>query len=450
MNARRWVREFLRKDEFRRGAITLVGGASLGQAIVVLSSPILTRLYLPSEFGAFAVALSIMSVLITIACLRYEFAIPLPKDDQEAANVLALSVLMTILTSVMAGAFLIVAGSWFVDVLGAPALGPFVLLFAVGQCAGGIVSVFTMWAIRTGAYAEIAANRLTQSGALVTAQVGLGLAGAGAPGLLVGAVAGYLAGSTRLGRAAWRTHAPFFRRVSWTGIVTAAKRYRRFPIFSSWSALINTLGEQVPLVVFVAVYGTAVGGEFALAQRVVALPVSLVAGAVGQAYFSEAARRTREDPGTLEAFFIATTRRMTTIAIAPAIALAILAPILAGPIFGDAWTAAGPMIAILTPMYCMQLIAASTGSTLDVLERQDLHLFRELVRLFIVGGSLLWAVQVGLTPTGFAIVISAAGCLTYAIYLLISWRAIVLHRTAMRAAAASAAPVPDVTPWPEP
>jgi O-antigen/teichoic acid export membrane protein len=434
----------LRGDEFRRGTITLVGGASIGQAIVVASSPFLTRLYQPAEFGAFSVAVAIMAVLITVACLRYEFAIPLPKRDLEAANVLGLSIVIALCTSVATGIVFVVVGPWFVTLVGASSLSPYVLLFAVGQFAGGVVSVFTMWAIRTRAYAEIAANRLTQSGTLVVVQVGLGLAGAGAPGLLVGAVAGNLGGSTRLGRAAWRTHGSYLRRISWSGMVAAARRYRRFPIFSSWSALINTLGEQVPLVVFVAVYGVAEGGEFALAQRVVALPVSLVAGAVGQAFFAEAARIKRQEPTALRGLFVGTTRKIAMLTIGPAILLAVLAPILAEPIFGDAWAEAGPFIAILTPMYCAQLIAASTGSSLDVLERQDLHLVREIMRLVVFGGAMLGAVVAGLAPTGFVIVLSAAGCLTYSIYLLISWRAILHHEHLLVARAQGGGPVPDV------
>jgi O-antigen/teichoic acid export membrane protein len=448
MNVRRRLQDALGGDEFRRGAITLVGGASLGQAIIVVTSPLLTRLYLPSEFGAFAVAVSIMAVLITVACLRYEFAIPLPKSDLEAANVLGLSILLAIITSVAAGVFLLLLGSWFVTSLGASTLAPFVMLFAVGQCAGGIVSVFTNWAIRTRAYTEIAANRLTQSGTLVAVQLGLGVLGAGAAGLLVGAVAGNLGGSTRLARVAWRSHSSEFKRVSWSGMMAAASRYRRFPIFSSWSAVINTLGEQAPLVVFVAVYGAAAGGELALAQRVVALPVSLVAGAVGQAFFAESARRVNEEPHELGAFFASTTRRIAMLVIPPSVLLAILAPVLAGPIFGERWAAAGPLITILTPMYCLQLIAASTGSMLDVLERQDLHLLRELARLGIVGGAMAWAVYVGLGPTGFVVTLSFAGCVIYSAYLLITWYSIRHHRFTVRTPAVDVT-APDAARWPE-
>ena len=87
-------------------------------------------------------------------------------------------------------------------------LAPYVLLIPLGQFGGGAAYALANWAVRTKSFGDIAAMRLTQSVSLVAVQIALGLAGAGAPGLLVGDVAGRVSGSGRLARAAWRTHAP--------------------------------------------------------------------------------------------------------------------------------------------------------------------------------------------------------------------------------------------------
>ena len=63
-------------SQFSRGVATLVTGTAIAQLIVALTAPILTRLYDPSAVGVFAVASSIVSILIAVTCLRYEFAIP--------------------------------------------------------------------------------------------------------------------------------------------------------------------------------------------------------------------------------------------------------------------------------------------------------------------------------------------------------------------------------------
>jgi O-antigen/teichoic acid export membrane protein len=153
-----------------------------------------------------------------------------------------------------------------------------------------------------------------------------------------------------------------------------------------------------------------------------------VAGAVGQVYIAESARLAREQPGDLAGLFVRTTRTLAMVAIVPAILIAILAPLLAGLVFGARWTEAGMFVAILVPMFYVAFVATSTGDILYVLERQGLHLVREVLRLGFLGGSVLIAAAIHLSPEGAVAVLSAAGSLTYLLYVVISWRAIVTYR----------------------
>jgi O-antigen/teichoic acid export membrane protein len=421
----RRLRDFLLQGDLSRGIVTLVVGTGIAQLVVIASSPVLTRLYTPSDYGVFSVAMSILSILIAITCLRYEFAIPLPRADVDAANVLALSLLVALGMSVLAFVVLWIFGPTLLAVLGAGALGPYVMVLPFGQLGGGAVSALTLWAVRTKAFADITATRLTQAGALVIGQVGLGILGFGPPGLLLGDVAGRISGSSRLARAAWRTHASSLRQVSRPGVMVAARRYRRFPIFSSPSALLNTLAMQAPLLLLVAFYGPEVGGHYALADRLCSLPLALVASAVAQVFIAESSRLSRDDPPALRRLFTRTTRSLALTALGPAILLAILAPLLAGPVFGGDWQEAGLYVAILAPMYYFTFVATATGEVLSVLERQDLHLVREILRLGFLGGPILIAAAAGVSATAAIVILSAAGCLNYCLYAWFSWRAIV-------------------------
>jgi O-antigen/teichoic acid export membrane protein len=175
-------------------------------------------------------------------------------------------------------------------------------------------------------------------------------------------------------------------------------------------------------------FGSAVGGQFALAQRISAVPVTLVAGAVGQVFVARAARLAREEPAAMRTLFGRTTRSLALGAIIPFTIIGLLAPVLAAPVFGEAWRDAGLFVAILAPMFYLQLVTSPTGGTLDVLERQDLHLARELFRLSMVAGAVLIAATLGLHPIEALIVLSIAGCMTYVMYGMLSWRAVLTHR----------------------
>lgn len=425
MPGRGLLRRLRPRGDFGRSVLTLVAGTGFAQVIVIASSPILTRLYSPADYGVFAVATSIMAVLIAVTCLRYEYAVPLPESDVAAANVVASALLVDLGMSLASLLVMALLGQAILGALGAAALGPYAVLIALGQLGGGAATTLTSFAVRTKAFSEIAATRLTQAVALVGVQVGLGLVGLGAPGLLLGDIAGRVSGSGRLAGAAWRTHAAAFRLVSRAGIAAAARRYRRFPILSSPSALLNVLGLQLPVLTIVALYGTSAGGHFALADRVCSIPLTLVAGAVGQVYLSEAARSIHTQPQAVRSLFLRTTRTLARMAIGPAILLAVLAPFLAGLVFGSNWSETGLFVAILAPMYYVAFVTSATGETLYVVERLDLQLIRELIRLVLLGGAVPLAAAAGLTVTGAVVVLSAAGCLTYVIFGLISWYAIV-------------------------
>jgi O-antigen/teichoic acid export membrane protein len=424
--------ERLPSSEFFRGALRISAGATLAQLILIGSSPVLTRLFAPADYGAYAVATSILAILVAVATLGYEFAIPLPASDQDAASVVGVCLIVVAGVSALTAGVMIAAGGTIATIAGAPGLGPYMPLLGVGVLSGGLSTALVGWAIRSKTYSEIVANRLTQSGTLVAAQVGLGVVGAGAPGLFGGALIGSLVASTRLAVAAWRRGASIFRHVTRRGIGAAASRYRRFPLLTSPSILLNALGLEAAVLVIVALYGTDVGGHFALAQRVIQLPVTVVGVAIAQVYFAEAAQVARERPGDLRRLFWRTTRALIATALVPSVVGGLAAPFLFGPIFGDAWVEAGRFVAILAPMYFLIFVTSPTGATLDILERQDLRLLREIVRLILIGGIVLLAINLRLTPTAAVVAVSVAGCLTYLFFGFLSWRAIVAHQARLR------------------
>lgn len=419
-------RAFLRGDLVRSTA-TLVGGTGAAQLIVIATSPIITRLYTPSDYGVYSVAVAIL-IITAVTCLKYELAIPLPHDDVDAANVVGVALLANLAMSAATALVLLVLGPWLLAQLGAAELGPYIMLLALAQLGSGVVTTFTYWAIRTKEFKAIAGNRITQSGTLVAVQIGLGVAGLGAAGLVIGTVAGSIAGSTRLVRSAFRTHADALRRMSRAGVVAAAKQYRRFPIFSTWSTLLAHLGVRAPLILLVAFYGPAIGGQYALAERITQLPLNLVAGAVGQVFVADASRVARSQPGDLRRLFRRTTWNLARVAVLPAVVVAITAPFVIGLVFGPDWELAGQFVSLMVPMYFAAFVMTATGDVLYILERQELHLMREVLRITLLGGSVVVAALVGLPPLGVVAAFSAAGCVMYVLYGAISWWAIVTYR----------------------
>jgi O-antigen/teichoic acid export membrane protein len=415
-----------------RGAITIASGVGVAQIIVIASSPFLTRLFDPAEFGTYSVGLAILAIMAVLACLSYENAIPLPRRDRGAADILALCILTTALVTVGFGLTFVLVGPAIADALDVPELQGLVPLLVAGVFAAGLVNSFIAWAVRIKSYGEIAANRITERVVTVAVQLSLGWLGWGAAGLLTGVVAGSLLAALRLAIVVWRGHSVALRGVTRLGIARAARRYRRFALLTTPADLLNTVGREAPLFLIVLLFGAAVGGQYALAFRVMALPLTLLARAIGQPYYAEAARISRRDPTSLQRLYVRTTKTLAMVTIVPILLGAVLSPFLFGFIFGPEWEQAGLFAAILAPMCYLQIVTQPTRGTLGVLERQDLHLAREVARAAFVGGAVIVAWALGLAPVGAVAAISVAGILTYVLYGVTTWRA-VAHASAQAA-----------------
>jgi O-antigen/teichoic acid export membrane protein len=410
-----------------RGALTIAAGTGLAQAITMGVSPILTRLYSPAEFGVFAAAASLLGVLITITTLSYRFAIPLPESDDEAATIVVLSLVVATIMSSLTAVVLLLFGQTVLTTLGAAALGPFAVLLAVSQFAEGTVAVFRAWAVRTRSYGRVGAQRVMQSFALAATQVAFGLAGAGALGLLLGAVLASFSGAVGFARHAWQGHAQSFKAVTIAGVRAAASRYRRFPLFGAPSRFLSSVARQAPVLAMVALYGVTVAGQFAMAQRVVMMPIGLIASSVGQAYLGEAARLAKTEPDRLMRIWVRTTRSLALAALPPLLIAMVAAPIVFGIVLGEEWTEAGVFAAILAPAYYLHFITGATANTFDIVERQDLLGLMLAGRLAFTAVWIALAVVLNLTPVAAVIVLSVLECVDYSISGLLSWHAIRTH-----------------------
>ena len=88
----------------------LVGGTAFAQALTILVLPILTRLYTPDDFSLLAVYTAILAIVSSVACLRFEIAIPLPSSDDVAIRLVCLALLSVVAVT---GASLITLWAFF-------------------------------------------------------------------------------------------------------------------------------------------------------------------------------------------------------------------------------------------------------------------------------------------------------------------------------------------------
>ncbi len=89
----------LKTSSVMRNIAVLVTGNVIAQILMILTSPVITRLYTPVDFGLFTIFISIVSVLIPGVSGKYEVAMVLPKDDIQGYQLFGVSVFFAIFVS---------------------------------------------------------------------------------------------------------------------------------------------------------------------------------------------------------------------------------------------------------------------------------------------------------------------------------------------------------------
>lgn len=382
----------LPRGELARATTVLVGGTGVGQLLLILSSPVLTRIYTPEDFGVLAMYSALLAAFGVLASLRYERAIPLPAEDKDAWSLLVLSVAIVPIIAILSGLMVLLSfGEYLTAAFNAPLASRYLWLLPIGVVLQGLYQPLNYWAIRMKAFGKIANTRLTQSVSSILVQVSLGLFG-GPLGLILGQIAGQGAGIGNLFPLVIRGKKVGSLDVSRSRLMRVAIRYRRFPQFATWSGLITVLGNQLPAVLLLFYFGPITTGLYALGSRILQTPMILVGVAVSHVFYSSAAEavRTGRISTLAESAFV----RLVQLAL-PIMAIAALAgPEAFGLVFGAQWREAGIFMQLLAPWLFVEFISSPLANLAAIMDKQRQEsLFRTVLLVsrlcaLILGGFL--------------------------------------------------------------
>lgn len=383
------VKNNFKRGTFFRNVAILAGGTAVAQAISVVAAPLLTRTYLPEAFGTVSIFTSIVSVLVVIISLRFELALPLPEDNEIAINLLTVSITLVFGISILIGLLTFVLSNLLAVWTNLPLFKLYAWYLPLWVFCAGIFQVLNYWAIRKKTYKFIAWATLFQVITQVFLQIIFGLMHFGTLGLLLGQVGGQVSGFGTLFFLLIVRDNIDFKKVSLSKMYNSAYSYRKFPLLSTGSALINSIGLQFPLLILAAFYGTKVTGWLSLGQRVIGIPMALLGQTTAQVYLGEASRFAHKDLSSLRELFTKTAKRLFLIGGGPIIILGLIGPWLFSFVFGNTWLEAGKYIQLLVFMFLAQFVTVPLSQTLIIIERQDIQLLWDIGRLLLVTGGLV-------------------------------------------------------------
>lgn len=261
---------------------------------------------------------------------------------------------------------------------------------------------------------------------MVGSQVGIGAAGGGPIGLLIGDSLRWFGGVGSLLRAHFIRDRWLMRSVTKRALSKVALRFRRYPLLAAPSALLNTLGQQLPPLLIAAVHGPVAAGSFFIVQKVMAVPITAIGRSIGDAYVGEFSRVVRVAPHRGPRVYLRVAGTLAAIALLPAITMGIGGRRLVPFFLGAGWEEAGVYLQIASVMFFAKFVANPLSQTLLLLQRQDWQLVWDAGRLLLVCAAMLTVSRYGV-PSITVAAYAMTMCLSYVLLAAMSVYALRRH-----------------------
>lgn len=398
----------------RRGfvahAVTLAGGTAAGQGLVALSTPVLTRLYSPTDVGILAVYTSVLSILNVFAAMRYEMAIPLPEEESDGRNLVVLCFGIVAATTLATLAAVLLFGHYLVGFSRTPGLRPYLLLLPISILGSGAYQTLNYWAARRKAFGVLSATKATQSAGQVGIQIGGGLLHFGAGSLILGFIASNCLGIGSLLRRTGLSAAD----VSLARIAAVARAYRNFPLYNTLHGVTNVLGFQLPPLLFARYFGTESAGQFGVTMRVLGVPSFLVGQALAQVFYATVAEHRDEEQSRALTERVAAALFVVSFPLYSLVALH--GPYLFSLVLGGRWETSGRYAQLMVPWFVFSFVASPLATFVLVKGKQRAAMFVSLYETGLRVMGIWIGIRYGSALLSVGL-FAAAGTIIYVAYL---------------------------------
>ncbi|MDB4665062.1 oligosaccharide flippase family protein [Verrucomicrobia bacterium] len=366
----------------------LVAGSGGALLATFLGMPILTRQYSPDVYSAWVLFLTVGMALGSIAALRIELAVVLPKSDSDAAALWVLGCFISFSMGLVSVLFVygvskLILGEYH-DVL-----NPYIPIIGLWIFCTGLLENSVSWMTRKKYFGALAILNFLVPVLTVFAQLilakpsnkqiwGLVVGGMLAQGLgtaLAVCIAIYRDKKVLLTAGAVR--------MSYRQIV----KYRVYPTYMTMFAILTSIRNR--LVLFVVGNSSIPGGAafYGLAQRFTNVPNRIASAALRPVFFQRATNLGFHEIQT-EVMFVLFA--IVGLALPPWMAFLFHANDMSGLVFGEAWRETGFYASVISISAMPMLLTNWLDRAFDSLGRQRLSFCLEVVFSIVSVFGLCW------------------------------------------------------------
>lgn len=349
------------KSDFIKNVSTLVSGTVIAQAIPIVLTPILSRIYSPKDFGFYGFYLSILGVLTVIASGRYHLALFITKNTAKTIYVFKTTVVVSLFFSAFISIVSILFSLYY------PSFSNWYYILGLAVLNAALIEALNIYANIKSDYKIMSSNMIIRSLIANFFFIILGLWSYGENGLMIGFL---------MGQIVQILHFYYYYKADFTShkinsriIKKTLFTYKNFLIHSSVSALLNNLSIQLPTFFLKNYYNTASVGQYFQSYKLLTLPNSLIAKAFGSVFAQNASQRIKNKL-PINDIVLSLYKKLVLISFIPFAILALYGDVIFSWILGQQWVESGKFAQIISPWVYINFIVLPFTYLFEIFQKQ--------------------------------------------------------------------------------
>ncbi len=390
----------------------VLSGAAVAQAIPILGSLVIARLFIPEEFGIFSVWLGAVLFFAVICTGRYEMSLPLEEDGEPRKKGVVATLYVVLIASIFGGAIVAILTSF--KLINNLSDGLVIMAIPAGALLG-ITAIWQTWASAAGRFHELSKMKVMQALSITLIQVGIGFVYPTIATLIIGQLVGTLAG-VLYSLYLLPLQRQYLINCNYHHIKAYLERHKRFLAFSLPADAINTASAQLPLIIIGTSYGAEVTGFLAMTMRALGAPIALLGRSVLDVFRRHASVSYRKHGGC-RSEYVQTFKTLSLASILVMTIFYMFSEDIFVIAFGDKWRISGVIAIWMLPMFALRFVSSPLSYMLYLANKQHVDLIWQICLLIMTIGTLYFS-------TGYKqalIAYSIGYSMLYIVYLLISY-----------------------------
>ncbi|WP_340391946.1 oligosaccharide flippase family protein [Macrococcoides caseolyticum] len=360
-------------NSLKKNSIYMLGSSIISQILLVITVPIISRLFTPEEYGVFTLFSNIAFLLIPIINGRFDLLIINSVDKKESYIFSKISFIISVILLILVTPVFFL----YFKLSNYPLI--FVIFLIILLFLVSVNNITSSYFSFLNQYNKVAYINLIRTILLIVLQIIFGYLSFGYYGLIIGFVFSYLSG-TIFSLNMWKDIQKY-KETDNTLIKNKFFENIDQLKYSSTSIFINTISMSLIVFVIDFFYNSLEVGYYGMSLRILNIPITIISLSLSKLFMQQAHKDFKET-GTFRNILKSFSVYLLITSLLFFLPMYVIPKEFIETILGKEWVYIITVFRILIPMYVIKLLVTTLSLSFIVINKQSLEL--RLQTLFLV------------------------------------------------------------------